>query len=124
MKKIISIIALMFVLVGSCAALPRKTLNANVNVVHFRYLQKVQTSDKLDLFNYYYINKVEPQLKMAKADPSYIELIYVSEIMQYYNVDTNKPFFLCFTAHGYAYTVFGMLISSSSIAYFFYKEEM
>ena len=116
MKKIISIIALMFALT-TCKAL-------DVNVRHFKYLHKVQTQSQLNLFNHYYVGKVEPQLRMSRTKPSYIETIDLSEIMKYYDVDTGKPFFLTYTAYDYVYTYFGMLTSDTMLYGFFYKEEI
>lgn len=116
MKKIISIIALMFALT-TCKAL-------DVNVRHFKYLNKVQTESQLELFNHYYVKKVEPQLRMARARPSHIEAIDLFEIMEYYDVETGKPFYLSYTAYGYVYTYFGRLTSDSLLQGFFYKEEI
>lgn len=115
-KKIISIIALMFVLT-TCKAL-------DVNVRHFKYLHKVQTESQLALFNNYYVKKVEPQLRMSRTKPSHIETIDLFEIMEYYDVDTDKPFFLSYTAYGYVYTYFGRLTSNNLLQGFFYKEEI
>ena len=112
MRKLVSVIALMFVLFA-CNAL---------DVRHFRYLHKVQTSEKLDLFNHYYVWKVEPQLRMARTVPNHIEIMDLSKIVKDYNVEANKPFFLAYTANGYIYTVFGILGSDNILYQYFYKE--
>lgn len=116
MKKIIFIIALMFALT-TCKAL-------DVNVRHFKYLNKVQTGSQLELFNNYYVKKVEPQLRMSRTRPSHIEAIDLFEIMEYYDVETNRPFYLSYTAYGYVYTYFGRLTSDSLLQGFFYREEI
>lgn len=114
MKKFISIIALMFVL-ATCKAL---------DVKHFKYLNKVQTTSQLELFNNYYVKKVEPQLRMSRTRPSHIETIDLFEIMKDYNVETDRPFYLSYTAYGYVYTYFGRLTSDNLLQGFFYREEI